>query len=63
MIPPTLETAVTPRETHHLDFDHPASKLVAHPTVATFYSGNGTYVSAFILDPDHGFTNCVVLRA
>lgn len=45
------------------DFDHPASKLVAHPTEDTFSFGGGVYVSAFVLDPDHGFTNCAFLRA
>lgn len=45
------------------DFDHPASKLAPHPTLATFFVGNGTYISAFEFDSDHGFTNCVRLRA
>lgn len=44
------------------DFDHPASKLAPHPTLDTFFVGDGTYISAFVLDPDHGFTNCVLLR-
>lgn len=44
------------------DFDHPASKIAPHPTLDTFFVGDGTYISAFILDPDHGFTNCIVLR-
>lgn len=45
------------------DFDHPASKLAPHPTLATFFVGNGTYISAFVFDSSHGFTNCVELRA
>lgn len=45
------------------DFDHPASKLAPHPTLATFFVGNGTYISAFEFDSGHGFTNCVRLRA
>ena len=44
------------------DFDHPASKIAPHPTLDTFFVGDGTYISAFILDPDHGFTNCIALR-
>ena len=44
------------------DFDHPASKLVAHPTIATFYVGPGTYITAFVLDSSAGFTNCMYLR-
>jgi hypothetical protein len=44
------------------DFDNPASKLSPHPTLATFFVGNGTYISAFVFDSDHGFTNCVQLR-
>jgi len=44
------------------DFDHPASKLAPHPTLATFFVGNGTYISAFVFDSSHGFTNCVQLR-
>ena len=44
------------------DFDHPASKVAPHPTLDTFFVGDGTYISAFILDQDHGFTNCVALR-
>lgn len=44
------------------DFDHPASKLAPHPTLATFYVGDGTYISAFVFDSSHGFTNCVLLR-
>lgn len=44
------------------DFDHPASKLDPHPTLATFFVGDGTYISAFVFDTDHGFTNCVRLR-
>jgi hypothetical protein len=43
------------------DFDHPASKLAPHPTLDTFFVGDGTYISAFVLDG--GFTNCVRLRA
>lgn len=45
------------------DFDHPASKLAPHPTLDTFFVGDGTYISAFVLDSSHGFTNCVELRA
>jgi hypothetical protein len=45
------------------DFDHPASKLAPHPTLDTFFVGGGTYISAFVLDGDHGFTNCVALRS
>jgi hypothetical protein len=44
------------------DFDHPASKLAPHPTLDTFFVGNGTYISAFVFDSSHGFTNCVLLR-
>jgi hypothetical protein len=44
------------------DFDHPASKIAPHPTIATFFVGDGTYITAFVLDSDHGFTNCVLLR-
>lgn len=42
------------------DFDHPASKLAPHPTLDTFFVGEGTYISAFVLDG--GYTNCVRLR-
>ena len=45
------------------DFDHPASKLAPHPTLDTFFVGDGTYISAFVFDSSHGFTNCVQLRA
>lgn len=44
------------------DFDHPASKLAPHPTLDTFYFGDGLYVTAFVLDSGHGFANCVILR-
>lgn len=44
------------------DFEHPASKLAPHPTLDTFYFGDGTYVSAFVLDAEHGFAHCVRLR-
>ena len=44
------------------DFDHPASKLAPHPTLDTFFVGDGTYISAFVFDSGHGFTNCVRLR-
>ncbi|MGQ0849489.1 MAG: hypothetical protein ACT4OP_10280 [Actinomycetota bacterium] len=44
------------------DFDHPASKLAPHPTLATFFFGDGTYITAFVLDANHGFANCVQLR-
>ena len=42
------------------DFEHPASKLAPHPTLDTFFVGDGTYVSAFVLEG--GYTNCVRLR-
>jgi len=42
------------------DFDHPASKLAPHPTLDTFFVGDGTYISAFVLDGP--YTNCVRLR-
>jgi hypothetical protein len=45
------------------DFDHPASKLAPHPTLDTFFVGGGTYISAFVFDSSHGFTNCVQLRS
>jgi hypothetical protein len=45
------------------DFDHPASKIAPHPTEDVFFVGDGTYVSAFVLDAEHGFTNCVELRS
>ena len=44
------------------DFDHPASKIAPHPELDTFFVGDGTYISAFVLDSSHGFTNCVRLR-
>jgi hypothetical protein len=44
------------------DFDNPASKLAPHPTLDTFFVGDGTYISAFVFDSSHGFTNCVALR-
>ena len=44
------------------DFDHPASKLAPHPTLDTFFIGDGTYISAFVLDSSHGFSNCIRLR-
>lgn len=44
------------------DFDNPASKLAPHPTLDTFFIGDGTYISAFVFDSSHGFTNCVLLR-
>lgn len=44
------------------DFDHPASKIAPHPTLDTFFVDDGTYITAFVLDADHGFTNCVKLR-
>lgn len=44
------------------DFDHPASKLAPHPTIDVFFVGDGTYISAFVFDTSHGFTNCVRLR-
>jgi hypothetical protein len=45
------------------DFDNPASKLSPHPTLDTFFVGDGTYISAFVFDSSHGFTNCVELRS
>jgi hypothetical protein len=42
------------------NFDHPASKLAPHPTLDTFFVGDGTYISAFVLDGP--YTNCVQLR-
>ena len=42
------------------DFDHPASKIAAHPTFDTFFVGGGTYITAFVLEG--GFTNCEALR-
>ena len=44
------------------DFDQPASKLAPHPTLETFFVGDGTYISAFVFDSSDGFTNCVLLR-
>lgn len=43
------------------DFDHPASKLGPHPTIDTFFFGDGTYVTAFVLEGN--FTNCKLLRS
>ena len=45
------------------DLDHPASKLAPHPTLETFFFGDGTYVTAFVLDSSHGFSNCKELRS
>ena len=45
------------------DFDHPASKIAPHPTLATFFVGDATYISAFVLDSSDGFTNCLRLRS
>ena len=42
------------------DFDNPASKIAPHPELDTFFVGNGTYISAFVLEG--GFTHCVQLR-
>ena len=42
------------------DFDHPASKLAPHPTLDTFFDGDGTYISAFVFEGV--FTTCVELR-
>jgi len=42
------------------NFDHPASKLAPHPTLDTFFVGNGIYISAFVFEG--GFTNCELLR-
>lgn len=42
------------------DFDHPASKLAPHPTLDTFFVGDGTYITAFVLEGN--FTNCRLLR-
>ena len=44
------------------NFDHPASKLAPHPNGGTFFVDNHTYISAFVFDTSHGFTNCVQLR-
>jgi hypothetical protein len=44
------------------DFDHPASKLAPHPELDTFFFGDGTYVTAFVLDSSHGFANCKGLQ-
>ena len=44
------------------NFDHPASKLAPHPTLSTFFVGDGTYISAFVLDESHGFAHCRELR-
>ncbi|HEX5039815.1 MAG TPA: hypothetical protein VFW95_06760 [Candidatus Limnocylindria bacterium] len=43
-----------------IDFDNPASKLAPHPTLDVFFLGEGTYVSAFVLDGP--YTNCAELR-
>ena len=32
-------------------------------TLSRFFVGDGTYISAFVFDSEHGFTNCVKLRA
>ncbi|HVR32754.1 MAG TPA: hypothetical protein VMS74_08590 [Acidimicrobiia bacterium] len=45
------------------DLDHPASKIAPHPTLDTFFVGNGTYITAFVLDSSHGFSNCKELRS
>ena len=42
------------------DFDHPASKIAAHPTIDTFFVGGGTYITAFVLEGP--YTNCKLLR-
>jgi hypothetical protein len=42
------------------DFDHPASKLAPHPTEDVFFVGDGTYISAFVLEGP--YTNCIELR-
>ncbi len=42
------------------DFDHPASKI--SPTGTIFQLAPGTYVTGFVLDAEHGFTNCVLIR-
>lgn len=42
------------------DFDHPASKVAPHPTLETFFVGDGTYVTAFVLEGK--YTNCQLLR-
>ena len=47
----------------NFDLDHPASKLAPHPTLDTFFFGDGTYVTAFVLDESHGFHNCKNLRS
>jgi hypothetical protein len=38
------------------DFDHPASKLVSNGEI--WFVGDGTYITGFELDGDHGFANC-----
>ena len=42
------------------DRDHPASKLAPHPTLDTFFVGDATYITAFVLDGN--FMHCVALR-
>jgi hypothetical protein len=42
------------------DFDHPASKLA--PSGEIVFVGDGTYITGFVFDSSHGFTNCVRLR-
>lgn len=44
------------------DFDHPASKIAPHPSGDIIFVGGGRYITAFVFDSDHGFTNCVLLR-
>jgi len=44
------------------DFDHPASKLAPDPNGGTIFVGGGRYITAFVFDSSHGFTNCVLLR-
>lgn len=43
------------------DFDNPASKVA--PTGVIEFVGDGTYITGFVLDPEAGFTNCVLLRS
>lgn len=38
------------------DFDHPASKLVSNGQI--WFVGDGTYLTGFELDLEHGFANC-----
>ena len=44
------------------DFDHPASKVADDPARGNIEVAPGTYITAFVLDSSHGFTNCMYLR-